>query len=136
MCPTLTALRKDQFAKNPLELERRRAEKVARRITALKSCVKKRVKMGNIVLEKVFAKMVILCLVFVPGNSISVDFQLLVEQIQTAPPFLTEVSASRMRMEKRLVRSLQIQSVPAKNMNFAHQKINVQFQVKSWPKWF
>ena len=70
MYPTLTALKTDQFAKNLLKLERRRAKKVVRRIPALKSCAKKHVLLGNIVLEKVFARMVILWLVFGPNNSI------------------------------------------------------------------
>ena len=60
-----------------------------------------------------------------------VDFQLLVELLLTAPQILAEVSASKIRMEKRLARILQIRGVPAKIMNFALQIINVQFQVKS-----
>ena len=59
MYPTLTALKTDQFAKNILKLERRRAKKVVRQIPALKSCAKKHALLGNIALGKVFAKMVI-----------------------------------------------------------------------------
>ena len=66
MYPTLTALKTDQFAKNLLKLERRHAKKVVKQTPALKSCAKKLVLMGNIALGKVFARMVILCLVSVP----------------------------------------------------------------------
>ena len=74
MYPTLNAQKTDQFAKNLLKLERRRAKQVVRRIPALRSCAKKHVQVGNIVPGKVFAKMVILCLVFVQDNSIFCSF--------------------------------------------------------------